>query len=99
MTVKQRKQPIRSCVACREAADKRQLVRFVRTADGVVALDLSGRKPGRGAYLHADAQCFARAKKTGALSRALRLRLEASDYERLAEQFASSCKLEANEER
>jgi hypothetical protein len=64
-------QPARTCVACRQVAGKRELLRFVRGPDGAVSLDRSGRTPGRGAYLHATAECFELARKRKALDRAL----------------------------
>jgi predicted RNA-binding protein YlxR (DUF448 family) len=86
---KVKKKPIRTCVACRQAADKRTLLRFVRNSDGTADLDFGGRAPGRGAYLHADTMCFSSAKKTKALARALRIQFSADDYDKLEAQFAS----------
>jgi predicted RNA-binding protein YlxR (DUF448 family) len=63
--------PVRSCVACRTARDKRELVRVVRTPDGRIQIDESGRVAGRGAYLCRDAGCWTRAVERGALGRAL----------------------------
>lgn len=70
--MKQRKVPIRSCVACRTSGDKRGLVRIVRTPTGEVLLDPSGKMPGRGAYLCAKPECLRRALKEKRLSRSLR---------------------------
>jgi len=89
VTCKQRKKPIRTCVACRNADDKRALVRFVRLADGTVQLDASGKQAGRGAYVCADAECFAKARKTRALERALRCPIAAADYDRLSAVFGT----------
>ena len=66
-----RHQPARTCVACREEGGKRELVRFVWGADGMVALDLTGRAPGRGAYLHGSRECVELARKRKAIERAL----------------------------
>jgi predicted RNA-binding protein YlxR (DUF448 family) len=63
--------------------DKRELVRFVRIAEGRVVCDLTGRLAGRGAYLCDEPQCFERARKAHLLDRALRMKLEDADYERL----------------
>ena len=68
---KARPQPARTCVACRQEAGKRELVRFVHSPDGLVSLDSSGRAPGRGAYLHATQECFDLARRRKALDRAL----------------------------
>ncbi|MDR1713753.1 MAG: YlxR family protein [Coriobacteriales bacterium] len=85
----QKKTPQRSCVACRQTADKRALLRFVRGADGQVHLDPTGRAAGRGAYLCADAACMAKASKSHLLDRALRVRLTEQDYQKLGSEHAS----------
>lgn len=66
-----RRQPQRTCVACRDVAGKRTLVRVVRTPDGTVELDSTGKKSGRGAYVHSSVDCVQKVVKTGGLSRAL----------------------------
>jgi predicted RNA-binding protein YlxR (DUF448 family) len=71
-------------------ADKRTLVRFVRTADAGTVCDPTGRLPGRGAYLCDNEQCFARARKSRLLDRALRTRLSDDDYERLEHERRSA---------
>ena len=67
-----RHEPVRTCVACRQEAGKGSLVRVVRRADGAVAVDVTGRAQGRGAYLHRDPSCLEIARKKKALDRALR---------------------------
>ena len=67
-----RHEPVRTCVACRQEAGKRTLVRVVRDAGGRAALDATGHAPGRGAYLHREASCLEIARKKGALDRALK---------------------------
>ena len=67
-----RREPVRTCVACRQEAGKGALVRVVRDSQGRVALDAAGRAPGRGAYLHRDPVCLEIARKKKALDRALR---------------------------
>jgi predicted RNA-binding protein YlxR (DUF448 family) len=62
---------VRSCVACRTARPKRELVRVVRHPDGTVAIDSTGRQPGRGAYLCREAGCFDLAGRRRALAHAL----------------------------
>ena len=59
------------CVACREMRAKKDLMRIVRTAEGVLVLDRTGKLNGRGAYLCRDAACVQKALKTRALERAL----------------------------
>jgi predicted RNA-binding protein YlxR (DUF448 family) len=62
----------RTCVACRQEAGKRSLVRVVCDASGVATVDTTGRAPGRGAYLHRDLACVEIARKKRALDRALK---------------------------
>ena len=66
-----KKIPMRQCLGCREMKPKRELVRVVRSPEGDVSLDFKGKKPGRGAYVCKRPECFKRAVKTKALSRAL----------------------------
>ncbi len=74
--------PQRTCVGCHQTLAKRQLVRLVRTPEGV-RVDLTGRQPGRGAYLHDRRSCWERALKKGTLARALRVELTDDDIARL----------------
>ncbi len=68
---KVRHEPVRTCVACREEAAKRTLVRIVRGADGAAVVDPTWRAPGRGAYLHRIAGCIDTARKRRNLERSL----------------------------
>ncbi|HKW70185.1 MAG TPA: YlxR family protein [Candidatus Dormibacteraeota bacterium] len=63
--------PVRTCVACRQEAGKRELVRLVRRPNGAVELDMTGKSPGRGAYLHAAPECLEAAQKRRLIERAL----------------------------
>lgn len=77
-TPKRRKHiPQRTCVGCRESLAKRQLVRIVRTPQGI-RIDPTGKLAGRGAYLHDRKSCWERGLK-GALSHALKAELTAED--------------------
>jgi len=70
--VLERKKTIRTCVSCRTSSEKKALLRVVKTANGEVLIDPSGKTPGRGAYLCGAKECAARALKTNKLGRALR---------------------------
>ena len=76
-------EPIRTCVACRAPAGKRDLIRLVRAEDGSVMVDAARRAPGRGAYLHADPACYQLARKRRALERALKAAVSESVWSRL----------------
>lgn len=62
---------MRTCCGCRESFPKKELIRVVRTPEGTVEIDLTGRKNGRGAYLCRNTDCLRRAKKSGAFARSL----------------------------
>ena len=66
------REPVRTCVACREEAGKGALLRVVRRADGTAAVDMTGRAPGRGAYVHSSRACVEMARKRKALERSLK---------------------------
>jgi uncharacterized protein len=65
--------PQRTCIACRRTDAKRGLMRLVRDAEGHVALDPTGKRTGRGAYLCHDPACWDQALKRNGLARALRI--------------------------
>lgn len=65
--------PQRTCIACRKVDAKRGLVRVVRLADGHVAVDPTGKRAGRGAYVCHERGCWEQALKRKALERALKL--------------------------
>lgn len=75
--------PVRTCVACREEAGKRDLVRLVRDPGGAVRVDPTGRAPGRGAYLHADPACLQEARRRGSIARALKAAVPETVWESL----------------
>jgi predicted RNA-binding protein YlxR (DUF448 family) len=68
---KVKKVPMRTCVGCRTERTKKDLVRIVRTPEGEVVYDASGKRAGRGAYICPSPECLALAKKSKALERAL----------------------------
>ena len=82
---------IRTCIACGRTSNKSALVRFVRQADGRVALDPTGKMAGRGAYVCATPECFDAARKRKGLDRALRVKLDADTYARLSDEFTTLC--------
>jgi uncharacterized protein len=71
--IKKRKVPLRICIGCREKKAKKELVRIVRSPEGEVALDLSGKKPGRGAYICPCQECLKMAIKGKRLEKNLQL--------------------------
>lgn len=60
-----KKIPMRTCLGCGQMKPKKELIRVVRTPTGEIALDTTGKKPGRGAYICPDVQCLRKARKAG----------------------------------
>lgn len=87
MVMKQRKIPLRKCVACQEMKPKKELIRVVRTPDENILIDLTGKKSGRGAYLCGKSSCFRLAKKSKALDRALKQSVSPDIYDQLEQDF------------
>lgn len=81
----------RTCVGCGTTSDKRGFVRVVRTKEGHVDVDATGRSAGRGAYLCADTECFEAARKRRRLDSSLRVKLQDDDYDRLKRDFDTAC--------
>jgi uncharacterized protein len=73
--MKQKKVPIRKCVACGQAKDKKDLFRIVRSPEGIVSLDPTGKKNGRGAYLSKDKECIEKARNKNLLSKQLKTQI------------------------
>ncbi len=67
-----RREPVRTCVGCRQEGGKRALVRVVRNASGEAVVDRTGRAPGRGAYIHPVPECIEQARRRRAVERALK---------------------------
>ena len=77
--------PQRTCVACRTVRSKRELVRVVRTSEGAVMVDETGKRNGRGAYLCRQRGCWETALERGQLERALKVTLDAETKAQLRE--------------
>ena len=88
--------PQRTCVGCREVLPKRNLIRLVRTDEGV-RVDLSGKLPGRGAYLHDQQSCWIRGMK-GTLAKALRTTISEQDLAALHAYMETLPKSDSNED-
>lgn len=83
MLAKSRHVPERTCVACGQKSAKRGLFRIVRTPQGAVLADVTGKSPGRGAYVCGAAPCWERAVHKGSLERGLHTQISAADREGL----------------
>ncbi len=81
--MKLKKIPMRSCVVTKEKLPKQELIRIVRTPEGKVIIDLSGRANGRGAYLKKDLKVFEQAEKSKVLNRHLETEVPQTVFEEL----------------
>ncbi len=75
-----RKIPMRQCIGCRQMKNKKELMRVLRTSEGEIKLDLTGKQNGRGAYLCYDSMCLQKAMKNKALERSLHMPVSEEVY-------------------
>jgi predicted RNA-binding protein YlxR (DUF448 family) len=73
----QKKIPMRKCVGCGEMKEKKELIRVIKTPEDEILLDRTGRANGRGAYICANKECFAKAIKNKGLERSLKSQIPA----------------------
>jgi predicted RNA-binding protein YlxR (DUF448 family) len=78
---------VRTCLGCGQEADKRDLVRVVRSSEGDVTVDPTGKANGRGAYVHPRLECFEAAARKRRFDHALRVSLKEDDVERIRRYF------------
>ena len=82
--MKPKKIPMRTCVGCREMKEKRELIRIVRTPEGDVVMDDTGKRSGRGAYICRNPECLTRAIRQKQLERQLQITLKQEIADALA---------------
>lgn len=83
----ERKIPMRKCLGCNEMKPKKELIRAVKSPEGEISLDLTGKKSGRGAYICPDKGCFDKARKGKRLERALETKIPESVYDAMLEEL------------
>ncbi len=83
--MKEKKLILRTCVLTKETLEKKDLIRIVRSKDGVVSVDLTGKANGRGAYLKKDKDVIAKAKETKILDKKLEVKVPDEIYTTLLE--------------
>ena len=81
--MKVKKIPLRTCVVTKESLPKGELLRVVRTPEGNVCVDTTGKQNGRGAYIKKDLSVLEQAKKTKILEKRLECEIEESVYEEI----------------
>jgi len=86
--MKVRKTPQRKCLGCNIVKDKKELVRIVRSPEGIVSIDISGKKAGRGAYVCPNKECVEKAIKSKSLEKALNVNINEAIHKALLEGLA-----------
>ena len=82
-----RKIPQRKCVGCNTSKDKKELIRVVKSAEGEISVDMTGKKNGRGAYICHDENCLKMAIKAKRLENAFECQISEEIYERLLQEI------------
>jgi len=85
-----KKIPMRMCLGCNEMKPKRELIRVVKTPEGDVLLDLTGKKSGRGAYICKSVECMKKARKSRRFEKAFSMQIDDEVYRRMEEQLTES---------
>ena len=85
--MKVKKLPQRKCVGCGEMKSKKELIRVVRSPEGDISLDLTGKIAGRGAYVCPDKECITKAYKGQRLEKALEKPVNDDVYQKLLEEL------------
>ena len=83
----EKKVPPRQCIGCGEMKNKRDLIRVLKTTDGQITIDATGRKNGRGAYLCPSMDCFKKAVKGKGLERSFKMAIPKEVYESLEKEM------------
>ena len=86
---KPKKVPLRKCLGCGEMKPKQELIRAVRSPEGEISLDLTGKKNGRGAYICRDSKCLTAAIKAKRFERAFGWKIEQPVYDSMLSELES----------
>lgn len=86
--MKPKKIPMRMCLGCGEMKPKKELIRAVKSPEGEISLDFTGKKSGRGAYICRSSECFDKARKARRFEKSFSCRIDESVYEVMANELA-----------
>ena len=87
--MQEKRVPLRKCLGCGEMIGKKGAVRIVRSKEGEISLDQTGKKAGRGAYICRDAECFAQVRKARKLDRSLKCAVPEDIYDIIEKELSS----------
>jgi hypothetical protein len=84
---KQKKIPLRQCIACRTLKEKRQMLRIVKNSEGQIFIDFSGKAAGRGAYICDNTECITKLKKQRLINRVFSSEVDEKVYTAIEEEY------------
>jgi len=84
-----KKIPLRKCVGCGELKEKKEMIRVIKSLDGGISLDITGKKNGRGAYVCKQEECLKKARKNKGLERSFKMQIPEDIYDNLEKEFYS----------
>ena len=79
----QKKKPLRTCMGCNNPKEKNELLRIVKSKEGDISVDLTGKKNGRGAYICKDEECLKKLQKSKRLDRVFEMVVPEEIYENI----------------
>lgn len=88
--MKPKKMPERQCLGCNEHKPKNEMLRVLRTPEGEILLDFTGKKSGRGAYICRSAECLKKARKSRRIERNLACAIPEEVYDRMEKEMADN---------
>ena len=84
-----KKIPLRQCIGCGEMKGKKEMIRVIKTPEGEIMMDATGRKNGRGAYICPSSECLKKAIKSKGLERSFKMNIPKEVYEQLTKEMES----------
>jgi predicted RNA-binding protein YlxR (DUF448 family) len=86
----EKKIPMRKCTGCGAVKSKKELIRVLRTPEGDIKIDKTGRANGRGAYICDSVECFKKARKSGSIAKSLSTAIPDEVYEELIKEMENN---------
>lgn len=87
--MKIKKIPMRMCLGCNEMKPKKEMIRVVKSADGDISLDFTGKKSGRGAYICKNMECFQSARKARRFEKSFSCKIDSKVYEEMENELTA----------
>lgn len=88
--MKTKRIPERICIGCQQIKPKNELIRIVKSPEGEISIDKTGKKSGRGAYICPKEECLKLAEKSRRIEKSFSCRIDAAVYEELENELKSN---------